>query len=161
MKNKTARNFAIKAHGNQLYGGNPYIYHLDKVVKVLKDYGLTGFIYEDAGYLHDVIEDTSVTLQELQAEFGTYVAELVWSVTGEGKNRKERQESIYAKLKDNHHGINLKLADRIANLETGFAENNQEKLKMYKKEDEKFSEIVKIGKNELFLRYRELIDSIA
>lgn len=160
MNNKLARNYAIKAHADQLYGGNPYVYHLDKVAQILSENGLNGIIYQNAAYLHDVVEDTDITIWEIQKEFGTIVAELVWSVTGEGSNRKERQENIYAKLRDNYHGVNLKLADRIANLEFGFSENNQEKLKMYKKEDEKFSQIVSIGKKELYLRYRELIDSI-
>jgi (p)ppGpp synthase/HD superfamily hydrolase len=59
MINK-AKEFAIKHHGEQKYGDRPYSFHLDQVVSYLVPYGETAQVI---GYLHDVVEDTDVTLE--------------------------------------------------------------------------------------------------
>jgi (p)ppGpp synthase/HD superfamily hydrolase len=59
--NSKAREFAIKAHGEQKYGEFPYSVHLDEVATIAKPYGESA---EIVAYLHDVIEDTSVTKKE-------------------------------------------------------------------------------------------------
>jgi hypothetical protein len=71
-----------------------------------------------AAWLHDIIEDTSVTYDDVQREMGNEIAALVFAVTNEaGANRRERHEKTYPKIKAHPEAIILKLADRIANTE--------------------------------------------
>lgn len=129
-----ARKFAAERHASQMYGDQPYIVHLEAVREVLRWAG-----YEDghslsiAAWLHDVVEDTETTIDEIRALFGENVADLVWAVTGVGANRTERNASMYEKCRRCPRAVYLKLADRIANVEAARA-NDPPKLKMYQKE---------------------------
>lgn len=138
---KRSRELAIENHGHQMYScGEPYVYHLDAVVRILKPYGVDAQII---GYLHDVVEDTDVSLQEIEEEFGRFISTCVDILTDEpGRTRKERKEPTYKKVtfftaNEEKYNIVLivKAADRLANLETS------RKNKMYKKEHEKFKSI--------------------
>lgn len=128
--------YAQEKHHHQTYGGDkPYTYHLrmvrDNVLKFhpYLPYGLSIEVIVIAAWLHDVIEDCGVTQEDLAREFGEEVAALVFSVTNEaGKNRKERNEKTYHKIRETVSSVFLKLMDRIANIETGG------KTDMYKKE---------------------------
>ncbi len=128
-----ARMVADKAHGEQPYDEMfPYTKHLDDVVGVLKEFGYSGK-YVVAGYLHDVIEDTGVSYNDIKHHFGVEVAEIVFCVTDElGRNRKERKEKTLPKTASNPDAIIVKLADRIANVRHGG------KVKMYSKEHSEF-----------------------
>jgi (p)ppGpp synthase/HD superfamily hydrolase len=132
-----ARDFAIKRHGEQLYGNEPYIVHLDHVHEVGLRFGTT--IEEQcADYLHDILEDTDCSFEEIWYEFGWYVAHLVFLVTDEdGDNRKERKRRTYPKIRSNSDAIRLKLRDRIANVESS-KQNNPKLFQMYKQEHEEF-----------------------
>lgn len=132
-----ARDFAIKRHGEQLYGNEPYIVHLDHVHEVGLRFGTT--IEEQcADYLHDILEDTDCSFEEIWYEFGWYVAHLVFLVTVEdGDNRKERKRRTYPKIRSNSDAIKLKLRDRIANVESS-KQNNPGLFQMYKQEHEEF-----------------------
>ena len=66
MKNK-ARIFAIAAHGGQKYGNYPYSVHLDAVAKIADEYGEKAAVI---AYLHDVVEDTFVSINDIEKEFG-------------------------------------------------------------------------------------------
>ena len=57
-----ARDFANQHHGEQRYGDRPYAYHLDAVVTLLEPYGESAQVI---GYLHDVVEDTVVTQEQM------------------------------------------------------------------------------------------------
>jgi guanosine-3',5'-bis(diphosphate) 3'-pyrophosphohydrolase len=111
-----AREFASARHADQKYGDRPYMFHLDMVAIILHTFGYDGDVAA-AGLLHDVIEDTPTTVEEVSEKFGPRVATLVWAVTGTGKNRRERNESIYQKLELVPDAVPVKLADRIANVE--------------------------------------------
>ena len=132
-----ARDFAIKRHGEQLYGNEPYIVHLDHVHEVGLRFGTT--IEEQcADCLHDILEDTDCSFEEIWYEFGWYVAHLVFLVTDEdGDNRKERKRRTYPKIRSNSDAIKLKLRDRIANVESS-KQNNPGLFQMYKQEHEEF-----------------------
>ena len=92
-----ARDFAIAAHGDQTYGEQPYVFHLDAVVAHLTDFGEPAQV---VGYLHDVVEDTPTTSDDIEQVFGEFVSQCVAIVTDEpGKNRKERKTKTYAKMK--------------------------------------------------------------
>jgi guanosine-3',5'-bis(diphosphate) 3'-pyrophosphohydrolase len=139
-----ARVFAVNAHGDQMYGEKPYIYHLDKVATLLVDFG------EDAqivGYLHDVLEDTETSYAEIEKIFGSLVANCVSLLTDElGDSRAERKAKTYAKLalvKGSHNlALIAKTADRLANVDECVTQNDQKLLSMYRQEHPKFKEAV-------------------
>lgn len=137
------RVLAIDMHGNQRYGSRPYAFHLAQVEAWLNEYNYNEFEYQAAAWLHDTVEDCrGVTPARLSSIFGETVAGIVWACTGEGKNRKERQESIYVKLKKYPTAAPVKLADRICNMYHSSLES-PEKLTMYLGEWETFKENVK------------------
>jgi (p)ppGpp synthase/HD superfamily hydrolase len=111
----TAREFAIKAHGDQKCSDLPYVFHLDDVAATLREFGVFDRSLIDASYLHDVLEDTGVTEQELLEKFPTSVSYVV-AVTGVGPTRQERNASAERKIAGRSFSTHLKLADRIANV---------------------------------------------
>lgn len=133
----TARTFAQHHHAAQHYGDQPYITHLEQVRAVLADFGYDGPLGV-AAWLHDTIEDTGVTREEIAVRFGDEVAALVWAVTGEGATRHERNQSAYAKIRAYPPAAILKLADRIANVEA--SRTRPDKLQMYQREHAAFAE---------------------
>lgn len=91
-----ARAFAVAAHGGQLYGDLPYAAHLDEVAGILDAFGLPEVV--PVGYLHDVIEDTTVSAADLTVEFGAAVTAAVVFCSDEvGRNRSERKAATYAR----------------------------------------------------------------
>ncbi len=144
-----ARLFAIKAHANQKYGDLPYEYHLSKVAEKLAENAEGDTLGEAvlvAGWLHDVIEDTPITFDNLFREFGRHVARIVFACSDEpGKNRRERHERTYPKLKAaGREAIAVKLADRIANVEHSL-KHNHSMFKMYKKEYPEFKDALHLA----------------
>lgn len=113
--------FAMNAHKEQTYGRKPYHVHLLDVVNVLRRFVDWDDLSQDminAAWLHDVIEDTQTSYEEIKNKFGQQVADLVWAVTNEpGENRAERAKKTYPKIRNTSNAITIKLADRIANLE--------------------------------------------
>lgn len=128
---------AEKAHANQSYGIYPYIYHLKQVVKVASDLGYGETILV-ACALHDILEDTELSYNDIKRAFGEYVAEAVYCVTDElGRNRRERKEKTYPKIKSNHSAVVVKICDRIANIEHSKVYDSH-MYKMYLKESSQF-----------------------
>lgn len=131
-----ARLFAIKAHGKQMYGEKPYSFHLGEVHRCLTEYCPAASEHmEAAAWLHDTIEDTEVTFDDIFKEFGRNVARIVFAVTNEeGRNRKERHKRTYPKIMAcGRDAIAVKLADRISNT-THSLQNNHGLFRMYQKE---------------------------
>lgn len=126
-----ARHFATLAHGSQSYNDEvPYVVHLEQVVNVLSRFGFDDPLMVCGGWLHDVVEDTNTNYNAIKQRFGYEVAELVYAVTSElGRNRKERNEKTYPKIKGNYAATALKLADRIANVEYGLATGGEMRSK--------------------------------
>ena len=139
-----AKKFALQAHQSQKYGDFPYERHLNDVFEVLNRFGFSieteeGEQLLTAAWLHDVLEDTSVSLAEIQEVFGEKVAFLVHTVTDEpGETRKERKEKTYPKIKNHPLAVPLKLADRIANVEYSVRAQTHHFLASYHKEQEEF-----------------------
>lgn len=91
------------------------------------------------GYLHDVVEDTAVSIEEVRAKFGDRVSECVRLVTDEtGANRKERKARTNTKLAavsgEKELALVVKAADRLANLRMSAREGSGSKLEMYRRE---------------------------
>jgi (p)ppGpp synthase/HD superfamily hydrolase len=139
-----ARLFALAAHGDQKYGDKPYIHHLEAVVEILKALGDEAKII---GYLHDVAEDTPVSIDEIKSEFGDFVGECVAILSDEpGADRKERKIKTYEKMSKvtgkEELALVVKAADRLANIEACLSDGNGSLLAMYKNEHEAFSKAV-------------------
>ncbi len=113
-------------HRDQLRkSGDPYVVHPVNVAKILADLNMDATTVV-AGLLHDVLEDTDATYEEIEELFGKEVADIVEGVTKIGKirfrNLKEAQAENFRKLilataKDIRVVI-VKLADRLHNMRT-------------------------------------------
>ena len=154
--------FAVHAHGDQLYGVSLYSAHLEEVRKVLLDFGFGGAIAQ-AAWLHDTIEDTGHTRKTIADAFGDDVAALVWAVTGVGVNRKARVADAYAKIVAHPEAVFLKLADRIANVESSARTRyDADRLAMYRKEQPAFEAMIvraKMADHGLVVRMLERLQS--
>lgn len=126
-----ALEFATKAHvGQKRKSGEPYIIHPLAVASTLIDWGMD-IDTIIAGVLHDTVEDTEVTLEEIESLFGRNVAFLVDGVTKISQARAGMRDldSYLPQTKDNLSKlliavsqdvrvIIIKLADRLHNLST-------------------------------------------
>ena len=122
----SAYEFAAKAHANQVRSsGEPYITHPLAVSFILLELGMdTDTIC--AAMLHDVVEDTDTTLEEIRKRFGQDVAMLVDGVTKLGKIplfTKEEQQAenvrkILLAMSQDIRVIIIKLCDRLHNMRT-------------------------------------------
>jgi GTP diphosphokinase / guanosine-3',5'-bis(diphosphate) 3'-diphosphatase len=90
---ENAHAFAADRHRTQRrkYSDAPYTVHLEAVVAILRDHGVEDEHTLAAAYLHDTVEDTQTTIQELIGVFGDRIAELVyWLTDAENGNRATR-----------------------------------------------------------------------
>ncbi|MCI8383937.1 MAG: bifunctional (p)ppGpp synthetase/guanosine-3',5'-bis(diphosphate) 3'-pyrophosphohydrolase [Clostridia bacterium] len=121
-----AYHYAMKNHGDQCRrSGEPYIIHPLNVAYILADIGLDDSTLCSA-LLHDVVEDTEVTDNDIRQEFGMEIAEMVEGVTKLSSMQfasiEEQQVEDYRKMflamgKD-IRVILIKLADRLHNMRT-------------------------------------------
>ncbi|WP_238148242.1 RelA/SpoT family protein [Rothia halotolerans] len=120
------RAFAVadRCHtGQKRKSGDPYITHPVAVTTILAELGASGATLI-AGLLHDTVEDTDYTLEQLTADFGAEVAELVDGVTkldkvtyGEHAQAETVRKMVIAMAKDIRVLV-IKLADRLHNART-------------------------------------------
>ena len=123
---RRAYEYSVKAHEGQMrQTGEPYVQHPLAVA------GILTFLKLDvpaiaAGLLHDTLEDTVATQEELEKEFGADVARLVEGVTKIGqipfKSYEEKQAENFRKMvlsmADDIRVVFIKLADRLHNMQT-------------------------------------------
>lgn len=128
---------AEKAHANQSYDIYPYMYHIRMVVEIAQEIGFEANIVV-ACALHDVLEDSDLSFNDIKRHFGQMVADIVYNVTDEmGKNRKERKERTYSKIASSWRSCAVKICDRIANVRHS-ALHNRKMFNLYKDEEEDF-----------------------
>ena len=121
-----AYEFALKAHKNQKRdSGDPYLSHPVAVADILSDLKLDSATIA-TGLLHDTIEDTQVTYNAVQKEFGKEVADLVDGVTKiselEGKiienSKAENIRKLILATSQDIRVLLVKIADRLHNMRT-------------------------------------------
>lgn len=129
---KRVVDYAREKHEGMKYDGKDFFdTHVRHVVDVLQNFNPTE-AEVCAAYLHDSIEDTTATYEEIVLLFGEEIADIVSRVTDKpGKNRLERHLNTYYILRRNPSAIKVKLADRISNMSRSLG---LEFEKMYAKE---------------------------
>lgn len=106
--------YAYDKHKNQFddEGMEYFDAHVIQTVLIIKQITDSRLLITSA-YLHDVIEDTDTSYEEIVDIFGKEVADLVMEVTKEGE--KDNYGYYFPRL-ESHNGILLKFADRLSNL---------------------------------------------
>lgn len=128
---------AEAAHAGQMRAsGEPYVTHPLATAKILAD------LYMDqdtiiAGLLHDVPEDTKVTLEELREQFGDDVAQLVDGVTklsqlryGKDQVEAESLRKMFMAMAEDIRVVLIKLADRLHNMRTLSYKSPEKQIKI-------------------------------
>ncbi|MGB0892337.1 MAG: RelA/SpoT family protein [Flavobacteriaceae bacterium] len=124
---RSAFDVAVEAHSEQRRkSGEPYIYHPIAVAKIVAyEIGL-GATSIAAALLHDVVEDTDYTIEDMERLFGETVARIVNGLTKISNLKKDKDFSIQAEnfrkmlltLHDDVRVILIKVADRLHNMQT-------------------------------------------
>jgi len=124
---RKAFNLSVEAHSNQRRKtGEPYIFHPISVAKIVANEIGLGAISIAAALLHDVVEDTKYTLEDIERLFGETVARIVSGLTKISSLKKDKDHSIQAEnfrkmlltLHDDVRVILIKVADRLHNMQT-------------------------------------------
>ena len=135
---RKALNIAMEAHKEmRRKSGEPYIYHpLEVALICVEEIGLgpTSII---CALLHDVVEDTTITLKEINQDFGPKVAQIIDGLTKIAENFEQTQSAqaenfrkMLLTLSEDVRVILIKLADRLHNMRTlgSMARNSQLKI---------------------------------
>lgn len=150
-----AMDFATKQHAGQVrkYTNEPYITHPFAVAGLVASCDLDVDV-TTAAFLHDVIEDTGITLRKLRGLFGVDVAQLVNAVTdvsfpldGNRAIRKRIDRAHLAMAPD--EAKTIKLADIIHNTQS-IAQHDWRFAKIYMEEKRLSLEVLKEGDKNLF-----------
>ena len=112
-----AKAYATLKHSGQIHGTRPFTSHLTEVVNALHEFGHQDDDLTAAAWLHDVVEDTEVVIEDIYDAFGKRVGDLVDALTdGDGATRIEKKMKPYATIPIIKGAVLVKLADRIANV---------------------------------------------
>lgn len=138
---------AIVAHGEQMYGSNPYIYHLNQVDRIavkrfvnVKDHceqysKVPGDFFDNLRatcYLHDIIEDTDVTIEDLKAAgINDEVCDAVTLLT---KVDLETYSDYILAIRTNSLATRVKLCDTATNLEHSIRSSRWSNIDKYSKQ---------------------------
>ena len=164
---KNARDFAHEKHKNQKRSENtPYTVHLEGVVFRLKNIGIIDEEVICAAWLHDILERTDVTFEELIQRFGKETAILVLSLTKSKDLSKKDKEIQYIKqLKDAPIEAKIiklcDISDNLKDLSTSKISKTQKN-----KQAGKMLHYLKVIKNEIsekksdYPKIQDMIDGI-
>jgi GTP pyrophosphokinase len=137
---RTAFDMALDAHKDmRRKSGEPYIYHPLEVARItVEEIGL-GTTSVICALLHDVVEDTEITLEEIEQEFGNVVARIIDGLTkisglyNKSTNTSDQAENfrkMLLTLADDVRVILIKLADRLHNMRTLDSMPKEKQLKI-------------------------------
>lgn len=140
-KKLVRRAFEIAADAHQHMrrkSGEPYILHPLAVAKIVVEEISLGVTSVICALLHDTVEDTEVTLKEVEMEFGTTSAKIIEGLTKistvvESKNTTQQAENfkkILLTLADDPRVILIKIADRLHNMRTLDSMSREKQLKI-------------------------------
>lgn len=110
-----AAELATAAHqGQTRWDGSPYIFHCYRVASRVAHHGYTSTEAVVTALLHDIVEDTPISLKAVEDMFGTKVA---WSVDLLTQRKDESREAYFARCMGQGDGVVLavKFADRVDN----------------------------------------------
>ena len=161
---KRASEFASRAHNGQVrkYTGEPYFGHPVEVMEIVSE------VIDDpevhaAALLHDVVEDTPVTIKDIEDEFGPRVASMVDDLTDVSKPedgnralRKELDRQHTAKASPDAQTV--KLADLISN-SLSIVEEDPHFAKVYMREKALLLEVLTKGNPHLFAFATNLVEN--
>ena len=157
--------FAAEAHGRigqvRKYTGEPYINHPIEVMDIVKTASHYTDVMLAAALLHDTIEDTAVTRDDIEREFGSDVADMVMELTDqctEG-NRAERKAAEAERLSTiSAEAQTVKLADLISN-SVSIIEHDPRFAKVYLREKVWILEVMTAGDSGLYARATAQLDA--
>lgn len=160
-----AKVFATAAHAAaaqlRKYTNEPYIVHPAEVASIIESIEGSTVAMIAAAWLHDVVEDTGVTIEIIKAEFGEEIAELVGWLTD--VSRPEQGNRATRKAIDRAHTAmasaeaqTIKLADLISNC-TSIVEHDADFARTYLEEKRLLLEVLTKGDKELFERAKAIV----
>lgn len=131
--------FAKKKHNNQMrLTGEPYLTHPCAVTKILAQLNSEPNTLM-AGLLHDMLEDTPTTIEELTELFGQDVAYLVYRVTKltgiafhKSKGQADNQQKMFLAMARDIRVVIIKIADRLHNMQTLGAMPREKQIRIAK-----------------------------
>ncbi len=135
---RRACDVATKAHAGQVRKtGDPFITHPLTVAFMLAQHGLDSETIA-AAFLHDTVEDTDLTLDQLRHEFGTEIAQLIDGVTKLDRvrysNREQAQAATIRKMvvamAQDVRVLIIKLFDRLHNMRTVYALREEKQIRV-------------------------------
>jgi (p)ppGpp synthase/HD superfamily hydrolase len=157
-----AKDFATLAHKGQVrkYTGVPYIVHPVEVMEIVRTVKHDDTMLA-AAMLHDVVEDTDCTLDDIRAEFGEDVASLVADLTDVSKLEDGNRETRKAKDRGHSAGASpsaqtVKLADLISN-SLDIVKHDPAFAKIYMAEKLLLLGVLTRGNTTLFVRALKLV----
>ena len=127
-----AKEMALKAHGDQAYGEFPYSKHLEEVVALCKHYNL-GYDAEALAWLHDVVEDTETTEEEIQIVFGERMSLAVRAISNESTFHATARSIAINPL-----ARIVKMCDRLVNMRNSVEYKHKGPRKKYIKQYSEF-----------------------
>jgi len=156
--------FSAQAHKDQQRASmDPYFLHPARVAHKVSNYTSDADIIS-AAYLHDVVEDTEVSIEQIETEFGMAVSSLVEMVTNPSEKNEHRYKSREERKEIDRNHIRraskdaklIKLADRIDNLQE-IGEETSSFAEVYIKESMKLANVLSGVNKEL---HHELTSTI-
>jgi guanosine-3',5'-bis(diphosphate) 3'-pyrophosphohydrolase len=134
---RKAYEMAVEAHSKQRRkSGEPYIFHPIAVAKICAEEIGLGPTAVICALLHDVVEDTEVTLEEIRAEFGVWIAKIVDGLTkldsayNAESPQAENFRKVLSTLVEDVRVVLIKMADRLHNMRTLGAMPRHKQLKI-------------------------------
>ena len=159
-----AWDFAFMAHIGQTrkYTGEAYIQHPLAVSEIVNSVNTSPEIIA-AALLHDTVEDTDVTIDDIIEKFGVDIAVLVGEVTdvsqpSDGNRKARKVKDLEHIAKASPEGKTIKLADLIHNTKS-ILECDPDFAKVYMREKRALLEVLQDGNENLYKQAKKIVDN--